>query len=119
MNGEIKMKPLPNIQFKKNITRSTTRHLSVAHDKIGAKHTDAKTEQLKAAVEYCKENNCKGWIALSTGSFPLIKDARTINSRLDNSSDSEIIIENGKAHQRVLTFQEENNLVRYLKNKNR
>lgn len=116
---ESRMKPILKIQLKRKLTRSSTRHLSLAHDRIAASHTDAKTEQLKAAVNYCKENNCKGYAALSTGMFPLIIDPRTINTRLDNTSDSEIIIENGKTHQRVLTFQEENNLALYLKNKNR
>jgi len=97
------MKPFPKILFKKNVTRSATRHLSSAHDRIQAKHSKAKTEELKEAVAYCNENNIRGYAAINTGMFPLIKDPRTINSRLD-SLDCEIVIGQGKSHQRVLTF---------------
>ena len=105
------MKPNLKIQFK--MTRQKTRHLSAAHDRIEAKHTQAKTEELKKAVMYCKENNCKGWAALNTGMFPLFKDPRTVNSRLEKL-DSEIIVGEGKPHLRVLTFEEERKFVQYL-----
>lgn len=113
------MKPL-KIEFNKNVTRSVaqSRHLSSAHEKIHFKHSKAVTQELKQAVAYCKANGCRGYAAIATGKFKLIKDPRTINSRLD-SPDDKIIIGQGKAHQRVLTFEEEKSFVNYLQNKNR
>ena len=93
------MKPFLKIQLKRKIQR--TRHLSVAHDKIEAKNTNAKTRELKRAVEYCKENNCRGYAAIATGMFTHIKDPKAINKRLD-SPNEEIIFGQGKPHQRVM-----------------
>ena len=58
---------------------------------------NAKDVQMSDAVQYCQDNNCRGYAALQTGRFPLIKDPRTVNKRLDGYS---------KAHQdnlRILT----------------
>lgn len=112
------MKPNLRIKFQNIATRSKTRHLSVAHEKIEARQSKVRTEELKSAVKYCKDNNCRGYAAIATGLFPLVKDPKTINSRLDVPQ-NEIIFSQGNAHLRVLTFDEENKLVKYLKNKNR
>ena len=50
---------------------------------MARKRINAKTEQLKAAVAWCIENGARGYAALKTGQFPLIKDRETINKRLD------------------------------------
>ena len=48
-------------------------------DKVQFKSTKNIAEQLNEAVAYFKENGCKGYSAVVTGQFPLIKDACTIN----------------------------------------
>lgn len=113
------MKPL-KIRYQKNFTRSVsqTRHLSLAHDRIHQNFSKAVTIELEKAVEYCHENKCRGYAALATGSFQLIKDARTINKRLDFPNDT-MIAGQGKRHLRVLTLEEEATLIDYLLNKNR
>ena len=70
--------------------------------------------QLKAAVIYSRENNCKGYTAVKSGLFPLIKDNRTINKRLDGGT-----IGDEKEYCSVLTKSEEHSLVRFVKNRNR
>ena len=52
---------------------------------VARKRTNAKAEQLKAAVAWCAENGARGYAALKTGQFPLIKDRETINKRLDGN----------------------------------
>ena len=108
------------IRFQRNVTRSVsqTRHLSAAHDKIQHNHSKAVTEELEKAVDFCKANKCRGYAAIATGNFQLIKDPRTINKRLDSSNDS-IVTGQGKTHLRVLTFEEEASFMNYLLNKNR
>ena len=76
---------------------------------------DQKTEQIVAAVEYCKVNNCRGKKALSTGLFPLIKDHKTITRRLDG----EVISGHEKDHVSILLPEEEEVLVAYALNKSR
>ena len=44
---------------------------------------EKRNQQLIMAVNWCKENSKRGWAALKTGQFPLIKDQHTINPRLD------------------------------------
>ena len=44
---------------------------------------EMKSEQLGEAVEWCRINNKRGWAAINSGKFPLIKDTRTINKRID------------------------------------
>ena len=82
---------------------------------VHQKDKDAKDQQLAAAVEWCKTNDKRGWSALKTGGFPLLKDARAINNRLDGK------VQNGNERQycQVLTEMEENSLVRFVVNKNR
>ena len=58
-------------------------HHSAAHDRILKQHIDSKHKQIDDAVKYCIENSCRGYKTLLTGNYPLIKDARTINKRLD------------------------------------
>ena len=70
---------------------------------------------LKDAVEWCRQNGKRGVAALSTGMFPLIKSKNVINARLDGN----VATVKEKKHLRILTAEEENNIVYYLKCKNR
>ena len=54
------------------------------------KYTDTKNRQIEEAVKYCIENNVRGYKALKTDLFLLVKDRETINRRLDGK------IKNGK-----------------------
>ena len=83
--------------------------------KIKQRSMDMKERQLQLAVSYCKENNCRGFAAISEGICPDIKDQRTINRRLDGK------VTTGKEKQycRILTNEEEDILVKFIKNKNR
>ena len=61
-------KPKPTSRSKANLV------------KLQAKEHET---QLKDAIHYCKENNCRGYSAVKSGLFPLIKDRRTIHKRID------------------------------------
>ena len=58
-------------------------HCSKALDALNRKQTVLRESMLKEAVEWCQNNQCRGYAAIKSGHFPLIKDARTINKRLD------------------------------------
>ena len=45
------------------------------------------------------KNNCRGYAAINSGLFPLIKDRRTINNRLDET----VATGNEKHYCRILT----------------
>ena len=49
---------------------------------MARKHTNAKADQLKAVMA-CVENGKRGYAALKTGLFPLIKDCEAMTKRLD------------------------------------
>ena len=68
----------------------TVRSKSKAEAAMGRNYTDAKNRQIDKAVIYCIDNNVRGYKALKTGLFPLLKDRETINRRLDGK------IKNGK-----------------------
>ena len=55
----------------------------------------------------------KGYAALQTGNFPLIKDRGTIDHRLIKNVNSK------KEHLRILAPEEERSIVEFIKNKNR
>ena len=76
---------------------------------------NAKNEQMDKALEWCRENTKRGYAALKTGQFPLIKDPKSINKRLDG------LVINGKEKEycSVLTVDEESQIVDHIKNKNR
>ena len=88
---------------------------SIAHATVNREFMNLECQQIEEAIRYCNVNNVRGWAALKTGQFPLIKDGRTINSHLDG------LVKNGseKEYCSVLTVEEENALVRHIKNKNR
>ena len=45
---------------------------------MGRKFTDAKNKQIEEAVKYCIDNGVRGYRALKTGLFPLVKDRETL-----------------------------------------
>ena len=80
---------------------------------VKQKKIDERERQLGIAVQYCREHNCRGYAAISAGVCPLIKDNRTINRRLDDT----ITTGKEKEYCKILTEDEEDLLVRYIKNK--
>ena len=79
------------------------------------KSTNEKNQQLQEAIHWCEENNARGQAALKSGLFPLIKDRETINRRLDGK----IIHNQERAYCKILTHDEEESIVAFIKNKNR
>ena len=77
------------------------------------KNIDEKEKQIQATVNWCKENGKKGYAALQTGNFPLIKDRGTIDRRLIKNINCK------KEHSRILAPEEEQLVVEFIKNKNR
>ena len=71
---------------------------------VYSEKVSSKKEQLEKAIQYCRENDCKGYQALSTGLFPLVKSPLTINMYLTqkNKSPSE-----AREYCSVLTVEEE------------
>ena len=88
------------------------RHNSQHQEKENRKKMDAKKKEIEEAVAYCRENNCKGYKAISDLNLQYCKDPRTINAHLERDYEA------GKKRQ-MLTEQEEKSLVRFLINKNR
>lgn len=97
-------------KFNLRIQPTNKARASVIRDSI-----NSKKEELNAAVKWCQENNKRGWAAVNSGLFPGIKDLRTINKRLDG------IITTGKEKEycSVFTTEEEETIVRHIRNKNR
>ena len=46
---------------------------------------EEKERQLEDAIEWCKTSGKKGYAAIKTGLFPLIKDCGTIDRRLNGN----------------------------------
>ena len=67
---------------------------------------------LDEAVEYCLVNKCMGYKAISSGLFPGIRDAWTINQRLpEHASVAKVARGDKKAYCRILTSSEEESIV--------
>lgn len=60
-------------------------------------------------------NKVRGYSAIKCGLFPLIKDRTTIDKRLDGI----VVTGKEKSYCSILTVEEEESLVRHVKNKNR
>lgn len=106
----------PKFSMRNQHLRSLRTNPSTKADAVVArKRTNEKSQQLKAAVAWCLENNVRGYAALQTGQFPLIKDRETINKRLDGK----IITGEEKSYCTILTSDEERSIVQFVKNKNR
>ena len=93
----------------------TARHLSLSHEKIHAKKIQEKRHEIEMAVQYCRDNSCKGYRAIAELDLQHVKDPRTINQHLSGK----VRTGNEKAHQQILTTVEEKTLVKYLINRNR
>ena len=89
----------PNTKTEARVTRSNIK---------------TKQAQIRAAVKWCQENNTRSYAALKTGLFPLIKSRSTIDSRLDGK----VVTGSEKQYPSILTNEEEESIVRFLKNKN-
>lgn len=108
------MKPKFSMRIQQQ--RSPRSNPSTKADAVVArKWTNAKAEQLKAAVAWCVENGARGYAALKTGQFPLIKDRETINKRLDGK----IVNGEERAYCTIITSEEDRSIVQFVKNKNR
>ena len=105
----------PEFELRLCSRRSRGNPSTKAEAKVIRKSICEKNEQLDEAVAWCKANNARGQAALKTGQFPLIRDRETINRRLDGK------IINGQERQycTILTHDEEECVVTYLRNKNR
>ena len=97
------MKP----DFKLRIKPTSAARSLVMRDTIVQRN-----QQLDEAVEWCRENNKRGWAACNSGLFPLIKDRRTINKRLDG----DVITGKEKEYCTILTDEEEETVVCHAKN---
>ena len=88
---------------------------SKTSSKVMRKVNEQRDDELTCAIQWCWENNCRGSAAIKSGLFQLIKDPRTINKYLDG----EIKIGHTKEYCSILNVDEEDQIVRYVKNKNR
>ena len=62
------------------VKRPTNRqHASIIQSNLRKKNLE-----LNHAIQYCKENNVRGYAAIAAGICPSIKDPRTINKHLSN-----------------------------------
>ena len=107
----------PKFSLKINAPRKSrvkTKPESKAEATVYRRDIRARESQIQEAVEWCKENNKRGQAALKTGKFPLINDRGTIDRRLDGKVKNE-----KKEHLRVLDPEEEEDIVCFIKNKNR
>ena len=84
------------------------RHKFTTHNRILKQKSENKKKQTKETVKFCVENGCRGYKALVTSKFPLTKDGKTKNARLDgNIDDTEMTYSN----QRIPTKSEEDQLL--------
>ena len=54
-----------------------------AEAQVARKKILRKEEQLNNAVAWCREHNVRGYSAIKSGLFPLVKNTRTIDKHLD------------------------------------
>ena len=88
------------------------KHQSLAYDQIRRKLTDARLRVKLEAVQWCRDNDCRGYECVSKG-FANGFDARTINNALDEKTTPG----QEREYCSILTSDEELTLVRYLKNR--
>lgn len=98
-----------------NLKRRLTNPNNSAEAQVARKRMRNREEQLRDAVEWCREHNCRGYSGIKSKLFPLIKDRRTIDKRLDGK----IVTGQEKNYCSILMPAEEEMLVEYIKNKNR
>ena len=56
---------------------------NMAEAKVALRKISSREEQLRQAVNWCMENRCRGYSAIKSGLFPLVKNRRTVDKRLD------------------------------------
>ena len=101
---------------KKSVKKRRTTHQdSHAKFTVREKFLQTRHTEIAEAVKFCKENNCKGKKALSTGRFTHIGDYRAINSALEKGQSSFF----AGTKNTILTLKEEQSLVSHMRNKNR
>jgi len=108
---------MPKIPFKLKVGESIKvygKPNSKAEGSVKRKSIEKKEIQIESALSWCREHKKRGYAALATGKFPLIKNRGTIDRRLDGKCKN-----NKKEHLRVLTLEEESSIVEFIKNKNR
>jgi hypothetical protein len=83
-------------------TSKNARHMSLHHEKMSAKKMKVKQLEIEKAVKYCRDNNCKGYKAITDLGLQYVKDARTINQHLQGN----VITGDEKKYQKILTDKE-------------
>ena len=105
------MKP----KFSLRVAANTSCNIKKARNKSEAAvkqyNQNEKNKQINEAVEWCKTNGKRGYAAMSSGQFPLIKSKIVIDKRLDG------LVNTGteKQHLMILTLEEENTVAQYIK----
>ena len=100
---------------KRGKNRRPVEPYTKASAQIVRKGQKTRERELQDAVDYCRENNVRGWSAINAGICPSIKDCRTINKQLDNEGP----LLPRRQDWRIMTHVEEDSFVRFLMNKNR
>ena len=108
------MRPQFTLRVRPGVGSFIQKPRNQAEASVKMELTKERNEQIEQAVEWCRNNNKRGWAALSTGTFPLIKSKNVINNRLDGK----VITGNEKKHLKLLTSEEEVAICDYLKLKN-
>jgi len=93
-DGKYVMRVKP--QTPSSLKRRLSNPNNAAEAKVARKKINNREDQLNDAVKWCKEHNCRGYSAVKSKLFPLIKDRRTIDK-----STLRIKIEHIKASTRV------------------
>ena len=106
------VKPKFDLRLCKRILSLNGKPNSKAEAIIQRKHLNNQEAQFEEAVQWCKTNGKKGYSALKTRMFPLIKDCGTIDRRLKGKK-----LNGKKEHIRILTVEEEKSIVEFAKNK--
>ena len=106
-NKQFRLRISANLQ---NSRRSC--HKNNAEAKVARKKITEKELQLKDAVEWCDKHNVRGYSAIKSGLFQLVKNRRTIDKRLDGV----IVTVTEKEYCSILTSEEEDsrNLVFFV-----
>ena len=68
--------PKPSLLLSKDL-KPWERRKNLVYHSITQDNIERRNQQLIEAVKWCKENSKRGWAALKTGKFTLIKDPRT------------------------------------------
>ena len=101
-------------KLRVNPVRAPTRVRNKAGAAIDAKIHRSRRASMEEALEYCRVNHCSAVAALNTGKFPGVNRVslwRRLNGKVQHGKEREYC--------RILTSDEENSLVNYIKNCNR